>query len=149
MRQVTTYTATCLLCLLMSCISEKEPEAAKQAPAQATAKQEPKPLTFSVRNDTNELEPVLRIDPNGDLYHRGQKIANNDRIIAALYDLVISTDTTLNKCLTKLSLYRQDQVSGLMKRVVEAENKAILSNKQKAKAEASSAVEESNVKKEK
>ena len=141
------FTKILLLLSLTGCPDKKPEEPEK--PAEPAKKEETKPLTFSIRNETNELEQVLRIDANGDLYHRGKKITSDDRIIAALYDLIISSDATLNRCLTKLALYRQDQVSGLMKRVVEAENKAITGDKPKAKAEASSAVGESNIKKEK
>lgn len=143
MRRLVFFTLMFLF-VLVSCDFDKKEKEDKKEKAKEV-KQEPQPIRFSIRNETNELEEILRIAPNGELYHRGKKITNDDRIIAALYDMVLSSDATLNKCLDKLSLYRRDQVSGLMKRVVEAENKALKSQPAKAEAEA----EKSNVKKEK
>ena len=122
MRTFLSVIVACLFCLT-GCSADKQEKVVKPP--------EPQPLRFSVLDDTGQLVEVFRVNPNGDLFHRGKQITSDDRIIAAFYDLALSTDNTLSRCLSKLSLYRQEQVSGLMKRVVAAEDKALTAEPKK------------------
>ena len=106
------------LLTLIGC-DKKEPVATKEA------SNKPASMDFWVRSEAGEKIKVLTISEKGDLFHRDKQITTDDEIIASLYDLVISNDNTITRCLSKLELYRQGSVNTLMKRVVQAENEAL------------------------